>query len=310
MRFLLDDDQQAVLASVDTVLGRMAGPERVRALGGDAPAYDHELEEALDDAGFLDLYGDKDASPLEAALVVGAVARAAGAVAAGARALVAPAVVRGAVPGPVALTTTGHRGPVRYGFRARTLLVAGPDEATLVFLDEGSARPVEARYGYPFGEVDVRGGTSLGPGSAARMRAWWRVALAVEMVGTMEAALELTLEHLRGREQFGRPLGSFQAVQHRLAECKVAIEGSRWLALEAAWNGAPDEAAAAAVLHAASAARRVHPELHQFTGALGFTTEYDLHLWTMRLPALWLEADWMERPSQALSAARWDAGAA
>lgn len=135
--------------------------------------------------------------------------------------------------------------------------------------------------------------------------AWWRVALAAELVGTMRAALALTVEHVTHRRQFDKAIGSFQAVQHRLAECAVAVEGSRWLMLEAAWLGAPPQAAAVALTQALTAAQRVFADTHQFHGALGFTTEYDLHLATMRLPALRIEAQALGRPATAVAVERW-----
>jgi alkylation response protein AidB-like acyl-CoA dehydrogenase len=148
-------------------------------------------------------------------------------------------------------------------------------------------------------------GRRLGLGSASAIRAWWRVALAVEICGTARAALDRTLIHVRERHQFGRPLGSFQALQHRLAECAVLVEGARWLALEAAWSRAEPERAAAAAVQALRAGERTFWETHQVSGALGFTVEYDLHLWTMRLPALRAELLSIGQPAAALTSARW-----
>ena len=167
----------------------------------------------------------------------------------------------------------------------------------MVDLAPGTFRPVRSRFGSPLGDIDVlpAGGATLAEARAHRMIAWWHVALAVEAVGTMSAALRLTVDHTRERKQFGRPIGSFQAVQHRLAELAVLVEGARSLALEAAFLGAPDDAADLALTHACVAARRVCADAHQFTGAIGFAEEYDLHLWTMRLPALVVEANWLAR---------------
>ena len=86
---------------------------------------------------------------------------------------------------------------------------------------------------------DRDGGDVLTDVIPTDVRAWWRIALAVELVGSMRAALDLTVAHVSDRIQFGRPIGSFQAVQHGLAKCAVAIEGARWLAYEAAWSGDP-----------------------------------------------------------------------
>jgi alkylation response protein AidB-like acyl-CoA dehydrogenase len=307
VEFELDDDQRALLDAVETLLERRAGPARARELGADEPEYDAELDRALTEAGFLDLSRADDAGPLEAALVVEAVSRAAGVAAVGVRALVAPAVCDEVPDGPIALTRAGFEGPVRYATGARSLLIADGDGAGIVNLTPAMVEPVRSRYGYPMGRIhSIPTPRSLN-GPSTRVLAWWRVALATELVGAMGAALDLTVDHVTNREQFGQPLGSFQAIQHGLAEATVAVQGARWLTLEAAWLGAPDEAAATAATHAAGAARALFPMLHQFTGAIGFTTEYDLHLWTMRLPALWQEVEWIGNPAAAVASARWNA---
>ena len=110
---------------------------------------------------------------------------------------------------------------------------------------------------------------------------------------------------MKRRRQFGRAIGSFQAVQHRLAQCAVHVEGSRWLVYEAASQNAPDEATAAAAAHAAAAANLVFSDTHQFTGAMGFTREHDLHVWSMRLQVLRLEAGGAAAHRRAVAEARW-----
>jgi alkylation response protein AidB-like acyl-CoA dehydrogenase len=125
----------------------------------------------------------------------------------------------------------------------------------------------------------------------------------------MDAALRFTVGYLREREQFGRAIGSFQGVQHRLAGCAVAIEGSRWLVYEAAAGGAQGEAAACAASYALAAAGRVHRETHQLSGAIGYTTEHDLHVWSMRLQALRLELGGPGAQLRALARQRWAAPA-
>ena len=304
MRFELSDDQRAVMASVATVLERHAGAARARDLGGDDPTYDHELEQALATGGFLDLAADSDAGPLAAALVVEATARAAGVASIAARALVAPALGLDDLASPVALVVGGFGAPVRFAPAATTAVVLGADDVSVVDLAPGHVTPVRSRYGYPFGTIRLGAGRSA-DASPARLCDWWRVGLALELAGTTAAALDVTVAYVRDREQFGRPIGSFQAVQHRLAECAVGVRASRWLALEAAWLGAPAEAAATALTYGLESAERTFADTHQFTGALGFTTEYDLHLWTMRLPALRAEAALLGEPSRAVAATRW-----
>ncbi len=307
MDFELDDDQRAVREAVERLAERHAGVERARELAA-KQAYDSALEEALDEAGFLDVALADGAGPLEAALVVEAVARAAGGVAVAAAALVAPAVAGRSLPRPVALARGGDPSPVRFGAHARTLLLADGDEARVIPLEAGDVAPVASSYGYPLGRVsaDLGGrGESLGPGSAERLLRFWRLALAVETAGVMAAALEATLEHVKQRRQFGRAIGSFQAVQHRLAECAIEVEGSRWLAYEAAAHGAPAEAAALAAAHATRAAETVFAETHQLSGAIGYTHAHPLHVSSMRLQALRLEEGGASAHRRAAARARW-----
>jgi alkylation response protein AidB-like acyl-CoA dehydrogenase len=134
------------------------------------------------------------------------------------------------------------------------------------------------------------------------------VAIAAEIAGRLNAALDLTVRYAKERTQFGRPIGSFQAVQHRLAQLHVAAQQCTWLARAAAWSAEAETAAAAAAL-SSDTARWGSVELHQLTGAIGFTEEYDLHLWTMPLQALRVELGGLAAHSGDLAAARW-AGAA
>jgi len=306
MLFELDADQQAVADAVERILHHHAGPTRVRALGGDQPRYDHELVGVLRDQGFLGFRFGEGAGPLEAALVVEAVARAAGVAAAGAEALVVPGAFAGAeITPPVAVANAGSTAPVRFAADAKTLVAVEAEEAVLVELGTDDATPVPNRFGYPMATVHRWDGRSCGSGSARMVRAWWRIAVALEICGAARAALDTTVAHVRGRYQFGRPLGSLQAVQHRLAECEVLIQGARWLALEAAWSWADPERAAAAAVQALRAGERTFWETHQLSGALGFAVEYDLHLWTMRLPALRSELLSIGQPAAALTGVRW-----
>jgi alkylation response protein AidB-like acyl-CoA dehydrogenase len=308
MDFEPDAQQQAIVEAVAALLARHAGAERALALQH-AGAADDALARALDDAGFLDVALAEGGGALEAALVVEAVARAAGVVAAGAQALVAPGLLGRALEGPVALVDAGAaQVPVRFAAQARHALVLDGERARLVKLAAGAAEPVASPWGFPFGrfaEGALAGGERLAPGSGARLAAWWRVALAVEAVGAMDGALATTVDYVTRRRQFGRAIGSFQAVQHRLAECKVQLEGARWLAREAAWRGAPDEAACVAASFALAAAGRVFADTHQLSGAMGFTDAHPLRVWTTRLPALRLELGGLAGHRRAAARARW-----
>jgi alkylation response protein AidB-like acyl-CoA dehydrogenase len=127
--------------------------------------------------------------------------------------------------------------------------------------------------------------TPLADENTAIVRKWLRVALAAEASGLLHAAIATAVEHLTLRKQFGRPLGTFQALRHRMAECTVLAGGVRWLALKAAGTGDEGDAALAA-MHAQDSATRVIYDVHQMLAAMGMTLEHPLHLWTYRLKAL------------------------
>jgi alkylation response protein AidB-like acyl-CoA dehydrogenase len=115
-------------------------------------------------------------------------------------------------------------------------------------------------------------------------------ALAVEQVGIAARCLELTLGHVRTREQFGRPIGTFQAVQHRCAEMLLRLESARSAAYYAAWavDGAPAElprAASLAKSYCSEATAFITAETLQLHGGIGFTWEHDAHLYFKRAKA-------------------------
>jgi alkylation response protein AidB-like acyl-CoA dehydrogenase len=102
-----------------------------------------------------------------------------------------------------------------------------------------------------------------------------------ELVGAGRGALDLALEHVRSRHQFGRPIGSFQAVAHRLADRATALEAAELLLARATLGQGPqwcDYLGAAGLLQAADAADAAARESLQFFGGYGFTLEYDIHL--------------------------------
>ena len=306
MNFELSEDQQTILEAIGSLLDQHAGAERAVEMNGKGEI-DAALDAALVESGFMEIAVTDGGSFLDAALIVEAVSKAGGVVPAGAAALVAPGVAGRTLPGPIAVAQAGEAGPIRYGAQARTLLSLDGDEARVVTLEPGDAEPVTSNFGFPMGRVAVTAGRgdSLGAGSGASLRNWWRVAIAAEAVGAMQAALDVTVEYVTKRRQFGRAIGSFQAVQHRLSMLAILIEGSRWLTYEAAYAGAPAEAAATAAAHASSAAGQVFAETQQLTGAMGYTREHDLHVWSMRLPALRLEFGGVGGHRRAIARARY-----
>jgi len=108
----------------------------------------------------------------------------------------------------------------------------------------------------------------------------------VEMMGGADAVVEMTVEYAKQRTQFGRPVGTFQAVQHHCANMATDVEGCRQIAYQAAWKiseGEPAEREVAMAKAWVSAAyQRVCNLAHQCHGAIGFTKEHDLQLYTRR----------------------------
>jgi alkylation response protein AidB-like acyl-CoA dehydrogenase len=318
MNFELNEDQQAIVEAIDRILQQHAGPSRAIELNR-SDRYDETLHEVLISSGFStvasDLASEKGPAGLEAALIVEAIARAGGVVASAAQILVAPALGQISLTGPIALCTQDNLSnpvPIRYGAHAKHLLVLRKGDVSLVALKAGDLEPVRSSFGYPMGrlvEADrlsaANSSISLGPEAVSTMKNWWRLSLAVEAVGTMDAALNNTVEYLKQRRQFGRAIGSFQAVQHRLSLCAIQLEASRWLSREAAYHGAANEAVAAAAAFALNAADQLFTETHQLSGAIGFTHEFDLHVWSMRLLALRQELDGVGGARRALVEARW-----
>ncbi len=108
------------------------------------------------------------------------------------------------------------------------------------------------------------------------------VGAAAKALGVCEAAMERTVEYAKTRETFGHPIGSFQALQHRMASMLVQAESSRSTVYRAAWAlaaGVPEATllAASAKAYAVEAANNISRESVQIHGGNGFTWEYDLH---------------------------------
>jgi alkylation response protein AidB-like acyl-CoA dehydrogenase len=289
----LDQTQRSVREALDTLLGRHGGPARAREVqsGGGS---DRELIQRLDEGGFLDLFADPNAGPVTAALVAEWVAEAAGVAPIGWRTLTLPAVMERDRPGPV-----------RFAGDADALLVIDGREAELLDRGDFSTESVESIFGYPLATVTPGHGRPLAAGAGLLARRWWRVAVAAEVAGTAAAVVSFMLRFLTEREQFGRPLGSFQALQHRMVECFVLLESVRWTAREAVHLGAPDEHSAVAATLAVEAASRILQEAHQQAGSIGFTLEFDLHVWSLRLQSLRVEAGGLAGHADALVRSRW-----
>ncbi|WP_328554934.1 acyl-CoA dehydrogenase family protein [Streptomyces sp. NBC_00358] len=155
--------------------------------------------------------------------------------------------------------------------RARqTSLDATRPQARIELRDVGAELLGEERTDVPAALADV------GDTAAA--------VLAVEAVGAADRALERTVEYVRRREQFGRAIGSFQAVKHRLADVYVGVRAARSAAYYAAWAAGTggERVGGLALAQALESLRTAASEGIQLHGGIGFTWEHDAHLYFKR----------------------------
>jgi acyl-CoA dehydrogenase-like protein len=280
MDFTLTPDQAAVADAID----RLAVPFEAR------PTVFHgfalvnpDLERELESGQYFDLAQIPELGPVSAALAVERLARLPCAAEIALSMLVRPQLADD-LPRPLGLVECGR--PGRFVATAKTVLVLDGERVGIARPEPDEVEAVESIFAYPMGRLN--GGVAvraLDAAEAANVYKWLRIGLAAEASGLLHAAIASTVEHLSVRKQFGRPLGSFQALRHRLAECAVLAGGVRWLALKAA-STADEGDAALAALHAQESATRMSYEVHQMLGAMGMTLEHPLHLWTYRLKAL------------------------
>src|SRR5271163_1042253 len=138
-------------------------------------------------------------------------------------------------------------------------------------------------------EVTTDEWTELPPGTVALLRDALAVHRAFDALGAAARLLDTTVSYAGQREQFGAPIGSFQAVKHHCADMAVAVEAGRatsWaaaLALDTASAAARSRAASAAAAYTKSAAAKVAGTALQVHGGIGFTWEHDLHLFLRRI---------------------------
>jgi alkylation response protein AidB-like acyl-CoA dehydrogenase len=141
-------------------------------------------------------------------------------------------------------------------------------------------------------ELDGREATPVGP-DGDHTRAWQRivddtnVAVCAELVGVMEAANDLAVEYAKVRVQFGRPIGSFQAIKHKCADMLLEVESGKSAAYYASWAAAEDNdelpvVAALSKAYCSEAYFHAAAENIQIHGGIGFTWEHPAHLYFKR----------------------------
>jgi len=185
--------------------------------------------------------------------------------------------------------STGALGTVSGGEAA---LVPDADGADVIVLVEGASATLIARADADVTPVDAidptrryarvaAGGDAL-PGDATPGIDRGLIAIAAELTGVSQRALDMTLEYVKDRKQFDMPVGAFQAVSHKCAEMLLATEGARSATYAAAWSADADpsslrEAALLAKVAASDGGREVTAAAIQMHGGIGFTWEADVH---------------------------------
>ncbi|MGW2065124.1 acyl-CoA dehydrogenase family protein [Streptomyces sp. NPDC001937] len=209
-------------------------------------------------------------------------------------------------PGPEGWRLYGEAGRVLDGHSAGLLLVAAhaggfPRSRTLLFLVRADtatglarARQTSLDETRPLARIELRDTAAellgaddtvdvAGPaGALAAVGCTAAAVLAAEAVGAAASALDRTVEYVKAREQFGRAIGSFQAVKHRLADLYVRVQAARSAAYYAAWDPA---AGGLALAQALETLRITTAEAVQLHGGIGFTWEHEAHLYFKRAAA-------------------------
>lgn len=174
------------------------------------------------------------------------------------------------------------------------------DKATLKQRDatDGSRRLYEVDWAVSDAELLCEGDAAEAALIDARARG--ALAAAAQLLGLGRRMIEMTVEHAKNREQFGKPIGAFQAVKHQLADAHIQLELARPVVYRAAYSVATEavgshEHVSMAKAFASDAAYQCSRAALQCHGAIGYSYEYDLGLWMKRTWALataWGDADW------------------
>lgn len=130
------------------------------------------------------------------------------------------------------------------------------------------------------------GNSGNGWGTVQKIKIWGTLVQCALMVGMCQRVLEMAVQYAKERVQFDHPIGSYQAIQHKLANMTMDVDGARFVAYQAAWKlvqGLPVSAdVSAAKAWANEACGRVCAEAHQIHGGIGFTWDHDLQLYSRR----------------------------
>ena len=264
MRFQLTDDQRALRSGARELLAGRFGREALRA-AVERPGLDRALWRELGTAGFFALRLPETAGGVGLGLPEAV--------------LMFEEAGRALLPGPLVATHLAA-GSVPGAAEGETVVAAADGGGLLEWRAAADVVLGDAVDAVPLRSVDPL--TPLhrvkaGPGASAAVDPVAVLLTAAEQLGTATRACELAVQHARAREQFGQPIGAFQAVKHLCAELLVRVEVARAAVYAAAVTADPADIAAARLL-ADEAAVRGARDCLQVHGGMGFTWEADVHL--------------------------------
>jgi alkylation response protein AidB-like acyl-CoA dehydrogenase len=303
VKFDLDEQQRDFAASIDAALGAADLPAAIRAWAAGDTAPGRKVWAQLADLGVTALmvpekFDGIDAHPVDLAVA-------------------AERLGRWCVPGPV--TESIAVAPVLLADDERSAALASgeliatvalppqvpravdADTAGLILVathSEGAGQVSDATAGGQVESVDASRKlfevNASGEGKAAdvaRAYEFGVLATAAQLVGAGQALLDMSVEYAKQRSQFGRVIGTYQAIKHKLADVHIALELARPLVYGAALSVADQSAdtardVSAAKVAASDAALLAARSALQTHGAIGFTQEHDMSLWLLRVQAL------------------------
>ncbi|MEA2397752.1 MAG: hypothetical protein QOK25_1308 [Thermoleophilaceae bacterium] len=308
MNFDYSDDQQAIKSTARDFLASRYKLEKVRELA-EAGEYDDALWGEISQLGWPGIFveeahGGQELGQVELTIVMEELGyalaptpffsnAAAGLLVAHAgsdeqRQRLLPGVASGEKRGTVGVVSNG----------AAPLVPDADTAEFVVLLDNGSASVVEAASAQPersdtidstrrFFRVQANGGGEALEGDVDGAIQRIQVALAAELVGVSQRAMEMAVEYAKDRKQFDRPIGAYQAVSHRCAQMLLEVESARATTMYASWTAdhEPESlplAASMAKAYASDTGWSVTASSLQVHGGIGFTWEHDLHFFLKR----------------------------
>ena len=308
MNFDFTDDQQAIKRTANEMLAARFKPERVRELA-ESGEHDEGAWKEMAELGWAGIFIDEQHGgqglgivelvilmeelgyalapvPFLSNAAAGLALQFAGSDEQKERWL--PGIASGEARGTVGMVRDGEARLVPDADSAEVIVLIGFDGSTsVVAAADAEMEPFDALdRTRRFARVRADGGEPLG-GDCFAAGDRIATALSAETVGVAQKAMEMAVEYARDRKQFGRAIGSYQAVSHRCAQMLLEVEGSRSASYYAAWcaEAQPESlpvASSMAKAYSSDAGWRVCGSSLQVHGGIGFTWEHDLHFYLKR----------------------------